>query len=147
MLAPVTSFATASLAELAEALDKVAADPLGQEQRPAAAEGARSWVRPFAVAWVPAPALAPRPAAAVGKPGQSGWRSRQPGHAQAEQLRAALAAAGIGDGTLICPSPEHDTAQAGMLLDGARAALAAGGRWRRCPAWPGCGGPGQDPAS
>ena len=127
MLAPVTSFATASLAELAEALDEVAADPLGQEQRPAAAEGARSWVRPFAVAWVPAPALAPRPAAAVGEPGS--WLAFAPaGHAQAEQLRAALAAAGIGDGALICPSPEHDTAQAGMLLDGARAALAAGGR-------------------
>jgi len=123
MLAPATSFATASLAELAEALDDAAAvAPLGQDTRRDAVEGAGSWVRPFAVAWVPAPALAARSAAGADESGS--WLAFAPaGHPEAESLRCALAAAGIGDGVLICPSSGHDAAQAGILLAGARAAL------------------------
>ncbi|MGH3373880.1 MAG: SDR family NAD(P)-dependent oxidoreductase, partial [Actinoallomurus sp.] len=123
-LAPATSFATASLAELAEALDDLAAAaPLGQDARRDTVEGAGPWVRPFAVEWVPADPPAPRTGTAAGVPGS--WQAFAPaGHPQAEPLRRALADAGIGDGVLICPSPAHDPAEAGMLLAGARAALA-----------------------
>jgi enediyne polyketide synthase len=127
-LAPAASYATSSLAELADALDDLAAvATLGPDTGPSAAEGAGPWVRPFAVAWVPAAPLAPLAAAGAGEPGS--WQVFAPaGHPQAEPLRRALAAAGIGDGVLICPSPGHDPAQAGMLLAGARAALAGAGR-------------------
>jgi enediyne polyketide synthase len=123
-LAPASTFATASLAELAEALDDLAAAaPL--EARSAAAEGAGPWVRSFALTWVPAP---PVPAPVAGEPGP--WRVfGAAGHPQAEPLRCALEAARIGAGVLICPSPGHDPAEAGLLLAGARAALEGA---RRC---------------
>ena len=128
MLAPPTSFATASLAELAEALDDVAAAPRGQDTRRDAAEGAGSWVRPFSVEWRPAPALPPRTEPGASEPGS--WLAfAPPDHPHVEDLRRALAAAGIGGGVLICPSPGHDPAQAEMLLAGAQAALAGASRF------------------
>ncbi|WP_433334781.1 SDR family NAD(P)-dependent oxidoreductase [Spirillospora sp. CA-294931] len=128
MRAPATSFATASLAELAEALDDLAAAaPLGKDARRQAVDGAGPWVRPFAVEWVPADPPPPLKDAAAGGPGS--WQVFAPsGHTRAEPLRRALAAAGIGDGVLICPSPSYDPAEAGMLLAGARAATAGAGR-------------------
>ncbi|MCO5998076.1 polyketide synthase family protein [Actinoallomurus rhizosphaericola] len=127
-LAPATGFATASLAELAEALDDLAAAASpGQDARRDAVEGAGPWVRPFAVAWVPADPLPPRADAAAGT---GSWQAFvSPGGPEAEPLRRALETAGIGDGVLICPSPAHDTAETGTLLAGARAALAGA---RRC---------------
>jgi enediyne polyketide synthase len=127
-LAPANTFATASLAELAEALDDLAATaPLEPGKQGDTAEGAGPWVRPFVMNWVPV-ASTPPVIAAGGKPGS--WRAFGPdGHLAAERLRRALEEACIGDGVLICPAPDHDPAQARLLLAGARAAMEGA---RRC---------------
>jgi enediyne polyketide synthase len=120
-IALATTLATASLTELAEALDDlVEGASLGQDA-PDQAEGVSAWVRPFTVEWVPTMAP-PSVAASTSSPGS--WQVfAPPGNSLAEPIRRALQEARIGDGVLICPPSDHDPRQVGLLLQGAQAAL------------------------
>ena len=120
------NFATVCLGELAEMIDELAqtegsAVPAGGE-----VPGVAPWVRPFAVEEVPAPAP---PAVRVDPalPGAAtSWQVFAPeGQPLAEPLRTALAAAGVGDGVLLCLPADADERHAGLMLDAAKAALAA----------------------
>ncbi|HEY3734440.1 MAG TPA: type I polyketide synthase [Streptosporangiaceae bacterium] len=121
-VATPTNFATASLRELAEALDEMAevgrADGVA---RPAAAvTGAAPWVRAFAVELD----QAPRPDRSA--PRSDGhWQVHAPGsHPLAEELRQALVAEQVGGGVLVClpdPCTEQDLE---LALRGAQSALA-----------------------
>lgn len=123
--APPTGYATASLAELAEALDEVSADPGGHPAGDPAPTGVETWVRPFGVELVEQV----RPAA-CGPAGQGDWRVFAPAdHPLAAPLHAAVEHAGLGGGVLVCLSPGHEEQQLGLLLEAARAVLAGGGRF------------------
>ncbi|HXV92111.1 MAG TPA: SDR family oxidoreductase, partial [Pseudonocardia sp.] len=85
--------------------------------------GVAPWVRPFAAEWVEAP----RPVVDVGATGAAAqWSVFAPaGHPLAAPLREALAAAGIGDGVLLCLPADSGEDLFGLFLDAGRAALAA----------------------
>ncbi len=122
-----TNFATATLAELAEALDALAATggEAGGEQAPQVL-GAAPWARPFSVDLdeVPLPRGAER-----GTDGS--WELFAPdGHPVAGELREALQKAGVGSGVLVCLPPDCSPEQVERALAGARNAL-AGERDRR----------------
>jgi enediyne polyketide synthase len=124
-----SNFATSTLADLAQALDELAATALpgdgaaqASEQAP---DGVQPWVRAFSVELVETG----RPAVPPGAPGQ--WQVfASPGHPLSEPLGQALPAGCPGDGVLLClPSdcgPEHT----GLMLGAARAALAHEGACR-----------------
>jgi enediyne polyketide synthase len=121
-----TNFATATVAELAEALDELAATEGGGGDL-ARVDGVADWCRAFAVR------LVEQPPAAVPADGETagGWQVYAPAaHPLAEPLRAALSAANLGDGVLVC-LPEHCAeADLAYALDGARQALRIpGGRF------------------
>ncbi|ETK37104.1 type I polyketide synthase, partial [Microbispora sp. ATCC PTA-5024] len=114
-----TNLATASLRELADALDALVGN--GGQAAAQVVAPAASWARPFAVDLdeVPAPA---RSAAE-----ESGtWQVFAPGeYPAAEPLRDALERARLGSGVLVCLPPDcaEDDVQHALL--GAKAALAA----------------------
>ncbi|MEV6446284.1 type I polyketide synthase [Amycolatopsis sp. NPDC051716] len=118
------NFATVCLGELAEMIDELAetekpSDSSGSEEAP----GVGPWVRPFAVEHVPAP----RPVADR-TPGDARdeWQAfSTPGHPLSEPLKAALAAAGTGDGVLLCLPADCDSEHVGLFLEAARAVMAA----------------------
>ncbi|UQX05363.1 type I polyketide synthase [Streptomyces sp. RerS4] len=122
-----TNFATATLAQLAEALDTLAGTAGAGAAGPTAlVTAAAPWARPFAVTLEPVPLPPP-------VPGQIGgtWELFAPDdHPYARTLQRELEAAGSGPGVLVClPSPagREDVERA---LDGAKSAL-AGDRGRR----------------
>ncbi|MER7007253.1 type I polyketide synthase [Dactylosporangium sp. NPDC000555] len=118
------NFATATVQELATALDEI-----GRTGRPADAAvpdlvgGVGDWVRAWSVDLdeLPVPA---RPA-----PGASGrWHAfADGGHPLAEPLRRALERAGVGSGVLVCLPDECPEEKLELALAGARAALAGEG--------------------
>ena len=117
-----SSFATLTLAELAQALDELAATGLpgdadaDAQRQP---EGAGPWVRAFAVEYVAEPARKRAAAVADGD-----WRVFAPeGHPLAEQLGDALHAAQLGDGVLLCLPHDCGEQHISLMLDAARAAL------------------------
>jgi enediyne polyketide synthase len=96
-----TSFATATLKELAAALDDLRTTSRDTDREPpVAVAGVDSWVRPFAIAWVPVP----EPAGDSTVADQSGpWRVyARDDHPLAEPLRRALDRGGVGGGVLVC---------------------------------------------
>ncbi|WP_169944073.1 type I polyketide synthase [Microbispora sp. H11081] len=115
-----TNLATASLRELAEALDRLTREPQGQAAAPAVAAGAADWARAFAVDLdeVPLPART--------GPGESGsWRLYTAGtSAIAEPLRRALDKGNVGSGVLVCLPPDCAEEHLEQALLGAKAALA-----------------------
>lgn len=118
-----TNLATATLRELAEALDTVAdtSGPGGTEPLHDVA-GAAAWVRAFSVDLVPAGRVPPpRPV-----PGAAGaWTVYAPhGHPLAEPLRRELARAGLGSGVLVCLPADCGTEDLEPALAGAQAAAA-----------------------
>ncbi|MEV0963600.1 type I polyketide synthase [Streptomyces sp. NPDC049910] len=122
-----TNFATATLAQLAEALETLIST--GGTQEPTTSPviaGAATWARPFAV---DLDELARPHAAAGGTDGA--WELFAPeGHPFAERLRQALATSRLGSGVLAV-LPEGCSAQAlDQVLAAAKNAL-AGGRERR----------------
>ncbi|MBV9445838.1 MAG: SDR family NAD(P)-dependent oxidoreductase [Streptosporangiaceae bacterium] len=126
-MAPVTSFATATVAELAQTLDELAVTAnLDDDGAGMAPEGAGPWIRPFAVDWVKAER--PRqPSARI--PGK--WTMlATDGHPLAKPLLRALDHAGIGGGVALCLPPDCGAQHIGLLLDAARTALAADGPQR-----------------
>ncbi|CAL9622103.1 hypothetical protein SUDANB58_05860 (plasmid) [Streptomyces sp. enrichment culture] len=121
-----TNFATATLAELAEALETLAGT--GGAEAPAApvVAGAAPWARPFAV---DLDEVARPPAAPGGTDGD--WELFAPqGHPYAERLRRELAGAGVGAGVLAVLSEGCARQEVDRVLAAAHSAL-AGDRERR----------------
>jgi enediyne polyketide synthase len=125
--APVvtSSYATSTLAELAETLEELA-----QTQLPGDAEGEREpagvapWVRAFSVELAEqSRPEAPLPASTVA--GQ--WRVfTVPGHPLADALLDALRTRRTGDGVLLCLPRDCSEEHVGLMLAAARAALEPG---------------------
>lgn len=120
-----SSYATATLAEIAQMLDE-AAETGGTAEPTEELLGVAPWVRTFRVDLQKA---APGARAATPTPGRWQLFSADPGN-NAEPLRRALEDADLGDGVLLnLPAdgrPEHIP----LLLRAARAALAHGGQAR-----------------
>ncbi|HYN95928.1 MAG TPA: type I polyketide synthase [Pilimelia sp.] len=117
------NFATVCLGDLAEMIDDLTETAHADESAAGEVPGIAPWVRPFAVEYVPAPA----PVVDVGGGGDgAGWSVFAPaGHPLAEPLKAALAAAGVGDGVLLCLPADCDADHVGLFLDAGRTAMAA----------------------
>ncbi|WP_405434279.1 SDR family NAD(P)-dependent oxidoreductase [Streptomyces anulatus] len=115
------NFATATLAELGEALESLAdIGPDGGAGRTPAVLGAASWVRAFAVDLDEEPPAAVRTEAFDGD-----WELfAAADHPYAEQLRNALRSARVGPGVLVCLPPRCPGDRLTPALDGARRALA-----------------------
>ncbi|MBT2212758.1 type I polyketide synthase [Actinomadura sp. NEAU-AAG7] len=120
MRAP-TNLATATLRELAEAIDGLAGTAGPAPARPGAdVAGAASWVRAFRVDLAEEP-VPERVAPAV--PGT--WRVHAPdGHPLAGPLRAELERADLGPGVLVCLPPACAVDDLAFALEGAREAAA-----------------------
>jgi enediyne polyketide synthase len=111
-----TDYARATVAEVALALEAQSAAGDGPVAGEAAPPGVDSWVRPFTVELVPRDL----PHAEAEAPGR--WTVLAPAD---HPLAAALAGRLPGDGVALCLPPEVDERQAGLLLQAARAVLAA----------------------
>jgi enediyne polyketide synthase len=118
-----TNFATATVGELARALDELrgttAAGRAGAA--PTMVTGAAPWSRAFAVELdeVPLPA-------AAGDGGNGGWQLyADPTHPFADGLRRALEQAGVGAGILVCLPADCTEEQLEPALLAARAAASA----------------------
>ncbi|WP_214110394.1 type I polyketide synthase [Acrocarpospora catenulata] len=115
------NFATATVAELAEALGTLAES--GAQAAPLEVAGAAAWARPFALDLdeTPLPPITPR------VPGGNGpWRAFAPqGHPFAERLRGSLEHAGVGGGVLVCLPRQCAEADVELALAGAKAAAVA----------------------
>lgn len=126
--APVATatFATATVADLAQMLDDLTGTALPGDAEPAQPDGVAPWVRAFTTELVeqarPAPAGS-IPAAAA----QDGtWQVfASHGHPLATRLGDALRAAGLGNGVLLCLPERSEHEHIPLMLDAARAALAA----------------------
>ncbi|HEX2315708.1 MAG TPA: type I polyketide synthase [Thermomonospora sp.] len=119
---PPVNFATATLRELAEALDTLARQAPGQEPAPVVA-GARAWARPFTVDLdeVPLP-VPPVPAQEDTAPGQ--WRLyADDADPLARPTLAALGDAPVGSGVLVCLPEDCTYDHLGLALRGAQEAL------------------------
>lgn len=116
------SIATATVADLAQLLDDMASTALPADGSAAEPEGVAPWVRGFTTELVPEPPGPRVPAATVGE-----WRTFAPaGHPLAGPLTAALGAAMLGDGVLLCLPADCDERHIGLMLEAARTALASG---------------------
>ncbi|MEH1101385.1 type I polyketide synthase [Micromonospora sp. CPCC 205561] len=117
-----TNFATATVGELAEALEQLArTGRAGETSGPTFVHGVADWCRAWAVELdeVPSPA-------AKGPEADGPWELfATPGHPLAEPLRAALSGAGVGGGTLVCLPERCAEADLELALRGAQAATAA----------------------
>jgi enediyne polyketide synthase len=122
-----TSFATATVRELAEALEHVGRTAPGGEPTAAPIAGAASWVRAFRVDLEEVP-LPPWPES---EPDGAWQVYPDRGNPLAEPLRRALARAGVGPGVLVCLPVGCDRSDLALALRGARAAVAqpAGSRF------------------
>lgn len=115
--AATISFATATVRQIAEALDEFDDLDGTPGEQSTTVDGVAPWVRPFAVEFVAA-----APPARTGRGDDGAWQVfASPGHPLAERLRDDLQHAGIGGGVLVCLSPG---AGPGPALAGAKAALA-----------------------
>ncbi|MDT0329480.1 type I polyketide synthase [Nocardiopsis lambiniae] len=107
-LEATSGHATSSLADLAAVIDA----STGKGDDPGAtseAAGVGPWVRAFRLGrrTAPDPAPVPVPRSTT----TAHWSSYAPGgHRIAETLRAALAGAGVGEGVLLVPDPDHPAA-------------------------------------
>jgi enediyne polyketide synthase len=116
-----TNFATATVRELAEALEELAETALSTDGAAPVVEGAAMWARAFSVDLDELPVPAPTSPAAAGP-----WQVyATEGHPLAEPLRRALDRANAGGGVLVCLPPDCTEEQLALALDGAKAA--AGG--------------------
>ncbi|MDG4764715.1 type I polyketide synthase [Solwaraspora sp. WMMD406] len=118
-----TNFATATLAQLAEALDELSTTGQGEERGTAAVAGAAVWARAFQIDYdlVAAPAA---PAAPGGAGPAGTWQVyARDDHPLAEPLRLALEQAGVGSGVLVCLSAGSTEAELELALRAAKAVL------------------------
>ncbi|RSM56197.1 erythronolide synthase [Amycolatopsis sp. WAC 01376] len=118
----VPGVATARLGELAELIDDLAAtDADGHGRQADEVAGVGPWVRAFEVRHVEAP----RPDTVSHGRGPGGWTVFASSDSPlAEPLRAALVAAQLGDGVLLC-LPAAGGVQVDLYLAAAKAVLAA----------------------
>lgn len=117
------NFATATLAELGQALESLAgAGPDAGAPTAPAVLGAASWVRAFAVDLDEEPLA---PVAAEVSEGEWELFAAQE-HPYAEKLRSALRSARVGPGVLVCLPPHCPPDRLTPALEGARRALAGG---------------------
>jgi enediyne polyketide synthase len=117
-----TNFATATVRELAEALDELTETARTGETGPApVVTGAAPWARPFTLDFD----VVSRPARVAAE--QDGtWRVYEGGqNPLAEPLRQAFEGGGVGGGVLVCLPEECDEPSLELALLGARAALGA----------------------
>lgn len=118
-LTATPNFATARIGELAELIDQLA--ETAHEEPAGEVAGVAAWVRPFAVEY----AARPLRAAPLASGTRGQWERFAPaGHPLAAALTEALAAAGIGDGVLLC-LPADGEQQYPLMLEAAQAVLAA----------------------
>ncbi|RST23151.1 SDR family NAD(P)-dependent oxidoreductase [Streptomyces sp. WAC04770] len=115
------NFATATLAELAEALESLADIGRGDDGgRASTVRGAASWIRAFSVDLDEETLVGARAGATPGE-----WEVFAPEeHPYAERLREALRRARVGPGVLVCLPPQCSPDRLTSALDGARRALA-----------------------
>ncbi|HEU4455752.1 MAG TPA: SDR family NAD(P)-dependent oxidoreductase, partial [Longimicrobium sp.] len=137
-----TEYATATVAGVARALAELAATGAAapaEEAEDADPPGLAPWVRAFTVELVESP-LPPAVPVRGGERGEGdGWRVIAPAdHPLVEPLRAALANA--GEGIAVCLPADADERHLGLLMEGARAVLAADGPTRFLLAQQGGGG-------
>ncbi|HEY3956717.1 MAG TPA: type I polyketide synthase [Streptosporangiaceae bacterium] len=124
-----SGYATATLAELASALDDLAGTQLaGDAGADAPPAGVAPWVRAFSVDLVEQPPLG-HPA---GTPEAAGdWQVfASEGHPLASAAADALRGAGLGDGVLVCLPAECGAQHVPLMLAAAREALAHPGPCR-----------------
>ncbi|WP_328973856.1 type I polyketide synthase [Streptomyces sp. NBC_00239] len=121
-----TNFATATVAQLAEALEELAGTGGGAAGSGPLVTGSAVWARPFAVD------LDEVPLAAAAPGGENGpWELFTAGSDPfGQQLKAALEGAGVGAGVVVWLPPACPAEHIAQALDGAKAAL-AGDRERR----------------
>jgi enediyne polyketide synthase len=122
-----SSFATATLADLARVLDELADTALpGDGTADLAPDGIEPWVRAFSVELIEQP----RPRrTAVEADGQ--WQViSSPGHPLSEALSRALNAARLGDGVALVLPADCGEEHLGLMLRAARSALAHAGSCR-----------------
>ncbi|HEX4815951.1 MAG TPA: type I polyketide synthase [Nonomuraea sp.] len=117
------NLATATLRELGEALDRLAAAP--RAARATGVTGAAPWVRAFSVDLDELPV----PARAVPRPSGRWDVYAPPGSNLAAPLRTALESAEVGSGVLVCLPPDCAEPDLEQALLGAKAALADGVRF------------------
>ncbi|MFC5827036.1 type I polyketide synthase [Nonomuraea insulae] len=115
-----TNLATASLRELGEALDRLAAEP--GKRAVTGVTGSAPWVRPFAVDLDELPLPARTAAEAAGT-----WQVFADADSPlAQPLREALERGKVGSGVLVCLPPQCGLDDVEQALLGAKAALAGG---------------------
>jgi enediyne polyketide synthase len=119
-----SSYATLTLAELAQALDDLASAGLATDADPLREpDGVAPWVRAFAVELVAEPVRQRAAAAADGD-----WQVFAPeGHPLAQPLAHELHAEMLGDGVLLCLPADCDERHLTLMLDAAHAAIAQTG--------------------
>ncbi|SCL71425.1 enediyne polyketide synthase [Micromonospora citrea] len=119
-----TNFATATVREMAEALE--AREREAPHERTDLVAGVAPWVRTFVVDLVEEALPATDAAEPCGR-----WQVfASPGHPLSDALRGALEAAGTGDGVLVCLPDEPGEEHLAVAVRGAQAALRqpSGGR-------------------
>ena len=116
-----STFATSTLAQLAQLLDELGESALAQSDEPAAAAlGVAPWVRAFAIEKVPATA-----GSTAGPTGSGDWEVfASERHPLAAELRQALRGAELGSGVLLCLPRDCDESHVPLMLAAAKAALA-----------------------
>ncbi|MEO6503641.1 MAG: SDR family NAD(P)-dependent oxidoreductase [Jatrophihabitantaceae bacterium] len=115
-----STFATSTLAQLAQMLDELGESALAADEPTVAALGVAPWVRAFAIDRVPA---VPGPAA--GPTGAGSWEVfASERHPLAAGLRQALQSADLGSGVLLCLPRDCDESHVPLMLAAARAVLA-----------------------
>lgn len=120
-----TEYANATVAEIARALE-AGPQAAGDAEEEAEPRGVDSWVRCFTVELVERERPSPRAPVAPGA-----WRViAPPGHPLEGALRGAFARLHAGSGLAVLLPPQPDESCLGLLLEGARLALAEKGPCR-----------------
>src|SRR6266571_4104755 len=122
-----SSFATATLADLAQALDELSSTALpGDGDTELPPDGIGPWVRAFSVELAEE-----RPRARAAERASGEWEMfAPPGHPLDDALGRALRAAQLGDGVALCLPEDCGEEHIDLMLSAARAALAHDGPCR-----------------
>nr|AGO97216.1 enediyne polyketide synthase [Salinispora pacifica] len=120
-----TNFATATVGQLAEALDQLTGSGVAahaEQAGPLLVNGVADWCRAWSVELEEVPLPARSGAVSAGR-----WQLyATDGHPLAESLRQALQAGGVGEGVLVCLPERCAEVDLQVALEGARAAITAG---------------------
>ena len=115
-----STFATSTLAQLAQMLDDLGESALASDEPATAPLGVAPWVRAFAIDKVAAQA-----GPGAGPTGSGDWEMfASDRHPLAAELRQALRRADLGSGVVLCLPRDCDESHVGLMLSAARAVLA-----------------------